>query len=74
MLHCPTLWKALKILVPMDSGRYADVLINITAAVLIFYLPGGYTLPLLIALVLSHVYLGDKLRYVVSYAKEKGDT
>lgn len=53
----------------MDSGRYADVLINITAAVLIFYLPGGYTLPLLIALVLSHVYLGDKLRYVVSYAK-----
>ena len=49
--------QALKILVPMDSGRYADVLINITAAVLIFYLPGGYTLPLLIALVLSHVFI-----------------
>jgi hypothetical protein len=50
--------EALKILVPMDSGRYADVLINITAAVLIFFLPGGYTLPLFIALALSHLSLG----------------
>ena len=50
--------EALKILVPMDSGRYADVLVNITAAVLIFFLPGGYTLPLFIALALSRVSLG----------------
>ncbi|CAK9080637.1 Metacaspase-1 (PfMCA1) [Cleaved into: Large subunit p20, partial [Durusdinium trenchii] len=49
--------QALKILVPMDSGRYADVLINITAAVLIFFLPGGYTLPLFIALALSRVFI-----------------
>lgn len=49
--------QALKILVPMDSGRYADVLINITAAVLIFFLPGGYTLPLFIALALSHLFI-----------------
>lgn len=53
--HC----EALKILVPMDSGRYADVLINITAAILIFFLPGGYTLSLFISLAFSHVLLGD---------------
>ena len=43
---------------PMDSGRYADVLINIAAAVLIFFLPGGYTISLLVLLVLSHTQLG----------------
>lgn len=49
--------QAMKVLVPMDPGRYADVLINITAGVLIFFLPGGYTLPLLVALILSHVFI-----------------
>lgn len=42
---------------PMDSGRYADVLINIAAAVLIFFLPGGYTIPLFVGLILSHVFI-----------------
>jgi len=49
--------QALKILVPMDAGRYADVLINIVAAVLIFFLPGGYTMPLLSALILSNLFI-----------------
>eukprot|EP00439_Symbiodinium_sp_Y106_P056324 s308_g7.t2 len=49
--------QALQVFVPMDSGRYADVLINIAAAVLIFFLPGGYTIPLFVGLILSHVFI-----------------
>ncbi|CAJ1446037.1 unnamed protein product [Effrenium voratum] len=49
--------QALKIFVPMDAGRYADVLINIAAAVLIFFLPGGHTLSLFVTLILSHSFI-----------------
>ncbi|CAE7407419.1 MCA1, partial [Symbiodinium sp. CCMP2456] len=49
--------QALQVFVPMDSGRYADVLINIAAAILIFFLPGGYTITLFVGLILSHVFI-----------------
>lgn len=58
----PSSFEALKIFVPMDAGRYADVLINIAAAVLIFFLPGGHTLSLFVTLILSHSLPGRKYR------------
>lgn len=41
----------------MDTGRYADVLINFTLSVLIFFVPGGYIAPTLGALIGSHFYI-----------------
>jgi hypothetical protein len=42
---------------PMDLGRYSDVLLNMNLAVMILYLPGGYVLPMFLAMALSHVYI-----------------
>jgi hypothetical protein len=42
---------------PIDLGRYADILLNMVLAILIFYFPGGYTHTLFIALGLSHIYI-----------------
>jgi len=42
---------------PIDLGRYADILLNMVLAILIFYFPGGYTHTLFIALGLSHCYI-----------------
>jgi len=42
---------------PLDLGRYADILLNMVLAILIFYFPGGYTHTLFIALGLSHMYI-----------------
>jgi len=42
---------------PIDLGRYADILLNMVLAILIFYFPGGYTHTLFIALGLSHLYI-----------------
>jgi len=42
---------------PMELGRYADILLNIILAVLIFFFPSGFTVPLFLLLVLSHIYV-----------------
>jgi len=42
---------------PMDLGRYADILVNVFLAVLVFLFPGGYTVLTFGALVLSHAYI-----------------
>jgi len=39
----------------MDLSRYADVLLNVILAVLIFFFPGGFTLQMFAALAVSHV-------------------
>jgi len=49
--------KALLIFVPMDSGRYADLLVSMTAAVLIFFVPSGYNFKILLTLALSNLYI-----------------
>jgi len=51
--------------VPIDLGRYADVLLNMVLAILIFYFPGGYTHTLFIALGLSHIYIYAMDQYKV---------
>jgi hypothetical protein len=43
--------------VPFDLSRYADLNLNIMLAVLIFFFPGGYTLPLFAGLVCSHLFI-----------------
>jgi len=42
---------------PMDLSRYADVLLNVILAVLIFFFPGGFTLQMYVALAVSHVVI-----------------
>jgi len=42
---------------PMDLSRYADVLLNVILAVLIFFFPGGFTLKMFVALAVSHVVI-----------------
>lgn len=42
---------------PMDLSRYADVLLNVILAVLIFFFPGGFTLQMFAMLAVSHVYI-----------------
>lgn len=44
-------------MLPMDMGRYADILLNIILAVLIFYFPGGYTWTLFLGLAGSHMWI-----------------
>ncbi len=48
---------------PMDMGRYADILLDVVLAVLIFYFPGGYT-PSLFAL-MAGCHLGVRLPKVL---------
>jgi len=41
----------------MDLGRYADILVNLILATLVFLFPGGYTVLTFGALVFSHLYI-----------------
>lgn len=43
--------------IPMDMGRYADVVLNMLLGVLIFYFPGGWTHTLFFGLAGSHVWI-----------------
>merc|ERR1719291_50481 len=43
--------------VPMDLGRYGDILLNMLLGILIFYFPGGYTHTLFYAMAASQVYI-----------------
>lgn len=42
---------------PMEMGRYADILLDVVLAILIFFFPGGYTHTLFFALVGSHIFI-----------------
>jgi len=42
---------------PMDLSRYADVLLNIMLAALIFFFPGGYVLYMFAGLLVSHLFI-----------------
>lgn len=54
----------------MDLSRYADVLFNVMLAVLLFFFPGGFTLPIMCALILCHIwiYVFDHCRVLRSIA------
>jgi len=43
--------------VPMEMGRYADIILDIILAIVIFYFPGGYTHWLFFFMALSHVWI-----------------
>mmetsp|Transcript_14901 Transcript_14901/g.42783 ORF Transcript_14901/g.42783 Transcript_14901/m.42783 type:complete len:981 (+) Transcript_14901:87-3029(+) len=43
--------------IPMDMGRYADILLNVLLGILIFYFPGGYTHWLFLGMAVSHSYV-----------------
>jgi len=42
---------------PMDLSRYADVILNLLLAVLMFFFPGGYMMTILIGLIVSHIWI-----------------
>jgi hypothetical protein len=42
---------------PMDLSRYADVLLNLMLATLIFFFPGGYVLYIFVGLIVSHLFI-----------------
>lgn len=42
---------------PMNLGRYSDHLLNMSLAVMVLYLPGGYVMPMFMAMALSHIYI-----------------
>mmetsp|Transcript_129501 Transcript_129501/g.360760 ORF Transcript_129501/g.360760 Transcript_129501/m.360760 type:complete len:1008 (-) Transcript_129501:116-3139(-) len=43
--------------IPMDMGRYADIILNVVLGIMIFYFPGGYTHWLFLAMAASHAYI-----------------
>lgn len=53
---------------PLDLSRYADVLLNATIAVMVFFFPGGYNIKMFVTMALSHVYIYwlDKWRVLKS--------
>jgi len=53
---------------PMDMGRYADILLDVVLAILIFFFPGGYTAKLFLALAACHcwIYVFDHARVLRS--------
>lgn len=52
----------------MDLSRYADVILNLNLAVLMFFFPGGFILKIFIGLIISHIviYLYDHSRVLRS--------
>lgn len=48
---------ALTYFTPMDLSRYSDIVLNMSLAVMVLYLPGGFILPMFIAMTLSHIYI-----------------
>jgi len=54
--------------IPMDMGRYADIVLNMLLGVLIFYFPGGWTHSLFFGLACSHawIYILDHCRLLRS--------
>lgn len=54
--------------IPMDMGRYADIVLNMLLGVLILYFPGGWTHSLFFGLACSHawIYVLDHCRLLRS--------
>jgi len=48
---------AMSIFMPMDLGRYSDLLLNMCLASLIFFLPGGFIMPMFLSMGLSHIFI-----------------
>merc|ERR1719401_2589185 len=50
--------------IPMDLSRYADVWLNVTLGVLIFFFPGGLTQGIFFWMAIAHIwiYLFDQYR------------
>jgi len=42
---------------PMNMGRYGDILLNIILCTMVFFAPGGFTLPMFVAFLLCHMYV-----------------
>lgn len=57
--------KCLSIFTPMDLGRYADVLLNVTLTVLSFLFPCGLYIRTLLLFILCHTYIYSYDRYRV---------
>jgi len=49
--------KAMEFFIPFDMGRYSDHILNMSLAVLVLYLPGGFVLPIFMSMALSHVFI-----------------
>jgi len=49
---------------PMNLGRYGDIILNMILCSLVFFCPGGFTLPLFLAFFVSHccIYMYDQWR------------
>lgn len=60
--------KSLDFFAPMDMGRYGDLLLNLWLSVLIVFFPPGTFLKMMLALVVSHVfvYVYDQYRILRS--------
>jgi hypothetical protein len=43
--------------IPLDMGRYADLILDVILGILIFYFPGGYTAKLFAGMAGSHFYI-----------------
>lgn len=53
---------------PMNLGRYGDILLNMILAVCVFWCPGGFTLPMFISFLFCHagIYAYDHYRVLRS--------
>jgi len=49
---------------PMNLGRYGDIILNMILCALVFFCPGGFTLPLFLAFFFCHccIYMYDQWR------------
>jgi hypothetical protein len=48
---------SMQFFMPMNLGRYSDLLLNMCLGVLILFLPGGYVLPMFLSMGLSHIFI-----------------
>jgi len=57
---------AMQYFMPMDLGRYSDVVLNAMLATTVLFVPGGYALQMFLALTLSHslIYFMDHWRVI----------
>eukprot|EP00928_Gymnodinium_smaydae_P026873 TRINITY_DN20966_c0_g1_i1.p1 TRINITY_DN20966_c0_g1~~TRINITY_DN20966_c0_g1_i1.p1 ORF type:complete len:487 (-),score=66.12 TRINITY_DN20966_c0_g1_i1:60-1520(-) len=49
--------KAMQMFLPMDLGRYSDIAINLALMSIMFGFPHRYIFPVLVAYIMSHVYI-----------------
>jgi hypothetical protein len=63
-IQCRQAELALTYFLPMNLGRYGDIILNMILSCLVFLCPGGFTLPIFIAFLICHffVYVYDHCR------------